>query len=176
MPYLYDDLVWCTATAKPIPDWRKVIDLLSVWLWAIIFFLGYLNSGLFYFLFRMESNYTFNYVKITLYMLGCFVGVPTFFNPKRLIFRIIFGCTLFFAIFFMASFNCFFLEFQTTPRYFKQIDSIQELFDEKMELFGVNESVLYNSKQDDEVHFVFTYVNHLIVFNIFSLHLNVKRI
>lgn len=98
--YSSDEIAWCIATAKPVPQWQNLYRTGPAYLWVLLVSSGYFASVTLYILLKYETgphqHHCFHIVSMS--VLQTFFGLSTYFNPRNSCVRAYYSTVLFVGI------------------------------------------------------------------------------
>lgn len=148
IPYFFhDDTTWCVRQAEPIPAWMNFFYIVP----PTVMVAGFVSLSAVVFFTYMFSSFEDHPPDIWSTIIINFQAVvllPSQFNPKRLILRFFFGSALLAIIAATTTFMAFYYDFMLQPRYYKQIDSFDQLVTHKFLLAGEKHTKDYLLEQN----------------------------
>lgn len=147
--YTSDDITWCIASARQVPQWQNMYRIASPLMWFMLVGSGYCAALTLSILLKYEPGTYYGFHTISMCALQSIFGLPTFFNPKNSCVRAYYSTLLFVGVVGINIFLAFVIKFLTVPIYEKQVDSMDEVVSNGYKLCGQNATLsFYNHHQD----------------------------
>lgn len=141
MPYVQSELTWCVSRAKPIPVWLNLWQIASRTIWCLAVVTVFLEGSVLYLLMRFEHGHAelvkkdFHYC--VLLMASVFTGMSHFtYRSKSKQLNSFICLMLMTGILISTAWNCFLIKVLTSPAYYKQISTVEELIENDFHLIG----------------------------------------
>lgn len=135
-PYNFDDLTWCVGKAKLLPTWQNIYQILDEkLLWLLLVFSYYILVVLTYLLQQYEKKPLDMYSAMLISLL-VFVNFAPNYRVRTLGLKFIYMWCFFSCIVCMITVNSFFQKVLKSPIRKIQVQSIEEIINERFELAG----------------------------------------
>ena len=137
-PYYHDALTWCVRTKQPIPNWQNIFhvcrDPIVITSYFLLCVLAVFTG---YFMQRFE-NFTpkWDWWRMTFAATTPMLGLPSEYFANTIPNRIFFIISVLGAMVFYTITNSFILLFITIPIYEHQIETRQEIIQQRFALVG----------------------------------------
>lgn len=151
-PYHSDDLIWCIQKSQPVPMWINAFELCDepvVYLLVVVF--G--TSCVFFIYFTQQFDgvsLKWSWVRTSCAIIRCYCGQVIEYKPKLHSTRIFFTACLFSALLFDILFMTLWTKNMTTPVFKHQVQSVQEIIDNRFKLAG-DGFALHQLKQNEVI-------------------------
>lgn len=151
IPYYTDDLTWCIAKAGLAPTWLNVFKIFDVSTWIVVAVMLLLTTIILH-RFKKSDKNNENLGWSFLITLSMTISTPGHYKPNKFFIKIFFMTLAIYGMNFGAAYHSILISVLTSPRYDKQISSLDEIINNNFKISGGHHILTY-FKENDEVGF-----------------------
>lgn len=151
IPYYTDDLTWCIAKAGLAPTWLNVFKIFDVSTWIVIAVMLLLTTIVLHKFKKSDRNHE-NLGWSFLITLSMTISNPGHYQPNKFFIKIFFMTLAIYGMNFGAAYHSILISVLTSPRYDKQISSLNEILNNNFKISGGHHILTY-FKENNEVEF-----------------------
>lgn len=154
-PYYSDELTWCVQKRQPLPMWKNIFKLCEdPTIYLLFFIMGTGCAIVIFFMQQFEDvRPKWDYIRISITIIRCYCGFGIEYKPKLHSTRIFIVSCLLSSFLFDIKFILLWTKYMTTPLFERQIQSRQEIIDNRFETVGDGFALQQLIKQN-EVNYI----------------------
>lgn len=139
--YYYDTLTWCVQIKQPIASWKNIYHVCSDTLtWSLFAISSLCTNAMTFFLQQFDHGVQpkWDWLRIWFDGFRVICGMNSTYNPTNVLTRSFFIFCIFVGIIASTTDNTFILLFMLSPIFEKQVNTVNEIIEQKFDLVGDN--------------------------------------
>lgn len=156
-PYYSDELTWCVQKSQQLPMWKNIFKLCKDPTIYLLFFIMCTACAIFIFFMQQFEDVRpkWDYIRISITIVRCYCGLGIEYKPKLHSTRIFIASCLLSSFLFDITYILLWTKYMTTPLFESQIQSRQEIIDNRFEMVGDGFALQQLIKQNEVNHIDF---------------------